>query len=137
MKTKMQVIAMMYRYDMRHNEGPYSFGFHEGKYFFSYHNHSTGRDLRISIVADDGDSMQVYDQTEWYYSRYYFNGFGKGYTPGPWVKEIEDMFKKFRSELAAKIQFTRKAKKIFKREDELRERDRINKFSRMCEDIVA
>lgn len=135
MKSKMNVIDLMFRYDMRKNIGPYLFGFTEGKYLFSYHSHSTGRDLRIFIVAPDGDKMEVYNATEWYSSRYYFNGFGKGYTQGPWVKEIEDLFAKFRSELAIKLKDIRVNKRLNKIAKEQAEAERYSKFAVLCEHL--
>lgn len=135
MKSKMDVIALMYRYDMRKNIVSYSFGFTEGKYLFFYHSHSTGRNLRIFIVAPDGDKMEVYDATEWYSSTYYFNGFGKGYTQGPWVKEIEDLFAKFRSELDSKLKEIRVNKRLNKIANEQADAERYSKFAVLCEHL--
>lgn len=132
MKDKMSVISMMDRYDMRKNIGPYTFGFVEGKYQFCYHNHSTGRHLIISIIAPDGDKMEVYDKKEWYYSRYYFNGFGNGYVSGPWIDEIELLFKKFRSEIAVRIQAERQKKKTIKKANTEAEQVRMDKFAKLC-----
>ena len=132
MKSIMQVVALMSRYNMRKNEGPYTFGFTEGKYFFSYHDHSTGRDIRIFIVAPDGDKMLVYDKTEWYSSRYYFNGFGSGFVSGPWVKEIDTIIKRFKSELAVKLQSVRTQKKEYKKSKLESETKTINKFAALC-----
>jgi len=133
MKSKMNVIALMDRYGMRKNIGPYTFSFVEGKYLFCYHSHPTGRYLRIFIVAPDGDKMEVYYATEWYSSRYYFNGFGKGYTQGPWVKEIEALFAQFRSELISKLKEIRVNKRLNKIAKEQADAERYSKFAALCE----
>jgi hypothetical protein len=132
MKTPMQIIAKMYHYHLRVNTGVYTFGFVEGKYRFCYHDHSTGRDLRIVIISPDGDEMQIYDATEWYSSHYYFNGFGKGYVEGPWVKELQSMFKGFIKELILKVQETRKENKEYKKHRTQTKQERYNKFASIC-----
>ena len=128
----MQVIELMSRYSIRKNEGPYTFGFTEGKYFFSYHNHSTGRDIRIFIVAPDGERMLVYDKTEWYSSRYYFNGFGSGFVGGPWVNEIDTIIKEFKSELVVKLKLLRTQKKEYKKAKLESIAKAIDKFTALC-----
>jgi hypothetical protein len=132
MKSKINVIAMMYQYDVRRSTGTYTFGFLEGKYKIEYHSHSTGRDLNIYIVSPDGESMRIYDVTEWYSRTYYFNGFGKGYVQGPWVAEVEQMFCGFRKELCKKINSLRIEKRNRKKERLFLEKEKYNKFASLC-----
>jgi hypothetical protein len=134
MKSLMDIIALMHKLNLRKNTGSYTFGFIEDKYKFVYNNHDTGRYINIHIIAPDGDSMLIYDKTEWYSSRYYFNGFGNGFVNGPWVKEIETLVKQFKKELIDKLQVIRKNKKILKALKEYNDNKRYNKFASLVKE---
>lgn len=124
----MDIIAMMYKYSIKKDTGTYTYGFNVDKYRFCYHNHSTGRHLEISIIAPDGDQLQIYNKTEWYSASYYHNGFGKGFIDGPWVNEVNNLFEQFKKELINKLLYIRKLHKNIRENKTIVEKERISKF---------
>lgn len=133
------IIDQLNAHHLKRHTGDYNtFDFREGKYRFQlnrlYCLHSTGRILRIFIVAPDGDTMLIYDKYEWYGSSYHHNGFGDGWVSGPWVKEVKDLFARFKGEIE-EYKFKRMQENEAERkrkEDE--ETTRINKFASLCND---
>lgn len=126
------IIDQLNAHHLKRHTGDYTFDFREGKYRFQLNRHSTGRILRIFIIAPDGDTMLIYDKHEWYGSSYHHNGFGNGWVSGPWVKEVKDLFARFEGEIeeyrfkrTQEIEAERK-----RREDE--KTTRINKFASLC-----
>lgn len=130
--TYLDIIKCINYYKLRKNTGGYTFGFKEDKYRFCYNEHSTGRYLQIFIQAPDGDELLVYDKKEWNSSNYDYHGFGKGSCPGPWVKEIEELFKVFDTEIVKKIDQD-KVKTLHDENDRnIIEAFRLNKFTNLC-----
>lgn len=123
------IMDQLNAHHLKRRIGDYTFAFREGKYRFQLNRHSTGRILKIFIVAPDGDTMLIYDK---YSSSYHHNGLGDGWVSGPWVKEVKDLFARFEGEIE-EYRFKRMQENEAERkrkEDE--ETSRINKFASLC-----
>lgn len=119
-------------YHLKRHTGDYTFDFREGKYRFQLNRHSTGRILRIYILAPDGDSMLIYDKKEWYSSSYHHNGFGDGWIDGPWVKEVKDMFIKFEKDIEECQLNLKKENELNRKKEEEAKKIRFDKFASLC-----
>jgi len=134
MKSYIEIIADLYSLNLKKHTGDYSLSFIENSYKFIYDTHSTGRHLTIKIIDGD-DSLEIYNDTEWFYSRYEFNNKGKiqGFQiDGPWKNKIYELMVKFEGEIEAE-----KARRIEyeanrAKEAALHDAARIEKFKQLA-----
>ncbi|MEI2416169.1 hypothetical protein V8Z80_08285 [Orrella sp. JC864] len=95
-----EIMRKLNQYRLRKHDGHYTLEFQEGRHRFQLHRHDTGQHLRIWVVDDAGDTLLVYDKTEWFSSRYEFNGTGPGWVHrGPWTHAITADFERFEEEI--------------------------------------
>lgn len=128
----LDVLDNFYDLMLRKDTGAsFTFSFTEDKYKFCYHSHRIGRDLRIYIVAPDGDELRVYNETECYELNGLGSGLDNGFVPGPWVMEIKKLFLQFEEEINQEIIKRDKDKKNIQELKEKEEYDRINKFRKL------
>ncbi len=86
---------------LRTHTGKYTFSFKEGDLEFILHLHSTGREFYVEreygVLA-----KRVCEFQNWYSKRYYHNGFGKGFSEGPWCDDIKRIMKECEDEIKLK-----------------------------------
>lgn len=94
-----EIMRGLDQHRLRQHKGCYTLGFTEGRHRYCFHRHDTGQHIKIYVV--DGDKeLHVFESTEWFSSRYHFNGFGRGWIhQGPWVDAIKQDFAKFEAEI--------------------------------------
>lgn len=65
-----------------------------GNFVFDAHSHSTGCSLRVWVLADDCDALEIISTTYWYHQRYTFNDSKREH--GAWDKALGECIERLK-----------------------------------------